>query len=184
MASGPPCFFGGEGDDAGECDSSGAAAGDGVSDGAIDRRGVSDGSGDGEVFFFRCGEPLAEGAGAIVFFFGPGPGNSDSSSVVDAFLLFAEGVTEGAGDSFLRAGDNSFFGAGLGEGGGDFSFVVDALFFFRGFGVGVGVEKIFLMASPNDCSARTGSSWERMIRRTMRRRSDMDSGWTKRGDIS
>ena len=186
MASGAPCFFGDEGDDPADRDSSVAVAGDRACGAAIDPDGVSGGSGDGEVFFFRCGEPLAAGAGAIVFFFGLAPGNSHSSSVVDAFLLFAEGVTDGADDPFLRAGDNSFFGAGLGEGVGDFFFVVDALFFFRGFGVGVGVgvEKIFLMASPNDCSARTGASWEIMIRRRMRRRSDMDSGWTKRGDIS
>lgn len=36
---------------------------------------------------------------------------------------------------------------------GDFFFVATALFFLRGFGVGVGVEKIFFSASPRDRSA-------------------------------
>jgi hypothetical protein len=97
--------------------------------------------------------------GEVVFFFGLGDGDSDSSSVDELPLFLGNGVTDGVGDSFSRAGD--------------FLFVADALFFFRGFGVGVGVERIFLMASPNDWSARTGASSESRIEMTMQRRIDM-----------
>ena len=131
----------------GDGDSSGVAVGDRISDGEIDPVGVSNGSGVGEFFFFRCGEGFGDGVGEVVFFFGLG-----------------------VGDSLSRAGDDFF---GLGDGVGDFFVVADALFFFRGFGVGVGVERIFWMASPNDCSARTGASSESRIEMTMTRRIDM-----------
>jgi hypothetical protein len=163
VALGAPCFFDGDGD------SSGVAVGDRISDGDVDPVGVSTGSGVGEVFFFRCGEALGESMGEVVFFFGLGDGDSDSSSVDELPLFLGNGVTDGVGDSFSRAGDDFFDGLGVG----DFFFVADALFFFRGFGVGVGVETIFLMASPNDCSARTGSSSESRIEMTMQRRIDM-----------
>ena len=133
----------------GDGDSPGVAVGDRISDGEIDPVGVSNGSGVGEVFFFRCGEGFGDGVGEVVFFFGLG-----------------------VGDSLSRAG-NDFFD-GLGDGVGDFFVVADALFFFRGFGVGVGVEKIFLIASPNDCSARMGARSENRIEMTMQRRIDME----------
>ena len=162
MALAAPCFFGGGEDDG---DSSGVALGDGdrVSDGV----GVSNGSGVGELFFFRCGEALGVGVGEVCFFLGLGDG--DSASVGEVFFSFGEGVTDGIADSFSRVGD------GLGVGVGDFFFVADTLFFLRGLGVGVGVEKIFLIASPNDCSARTGATCENRIERTMRRRSNMET---------
>ena len=143
--------------------------GDRISDGEIDPDGVSNGSGVGEVFFFRCGEALGETMGEVVFFFGLGDGDSTSSSVAELLFFFGNGVTDGVGDSLSRAGDDFFDGLGVG----DFFFVADALFFFRGFGVGVGVERIFLMASPNDCSARMGASSESRIEMTMQRRIDM-----------
>jgi hypothetical protein len=146
VALGAPCFFDGDGD------SSGVAVGDRISDGDVDPVGVSTGSGVGEVFFFRCGEALGESMGEVVFFFGLGDGDSDSSSVDELPLFLGNGVTDGVGDFF---------------------FVADALFFFRGFGVGVGVETIFLMLSPNDCSARTGASSDSRIEMTMQRRIDM-----------
>jgi len=163
VALGAPCFFDGGGD------SSGVAVGDRISDGEIDPDGVSNGSGVGEVFFFRCGEALGETMGEVVFFFGLGDGDSTSSSVAELLFFFGNGVTDGVGDSLSRAGDDFFDGLGVG----DFFFVADALFFFRGFGVGVGVERIFLMASPNDCSARMGASSESRIEVTMQRRIDM-----------
>ncbi len=107
--------------------------------------------------------------GEVVFFFGLGDGDSTSSSVAELLFFFGNGVTDGVGDSLSRAGDDFFDGLGVG----DFFFVADALFFFRGFGVGVGVERIFLMASPNDCSARMGASSESRIEVTMQRRIDM-----------
>jgi hypothetical protein len=107
--------------------------------------------------------------GEVVFFFGLGDGDSDSSSVDELSLFLGNGVTDGVGDSFSRAGDGFFDGDGVG----DFFFVADALFFFRGLGVGVGVERILLMASPNDWSARTGASSESRIEMTMQRRIDM-----------
>ncbi len=70
-----------------------------------------------------------------------------------------------AGDDFLD---------GLGEGVGDLRFSADALFFFRGVGVGVGVAKIFLIASPNDCSARTGASSEWRIEIAIQSRINMN----------
>jgi hypothetical protein len=107
--------------------------------------------------------------GEVVFFFGLGDGDSNSSSVDKLLFFVGDGVTDGVGDSLSRAGDDFFDGLGVG----DFFFVADTLFFFRGFGVGVGVERIFLMASPNDCSARTGASSESSIEMTMQRRIDV-----------
>jgi hypothetical protein len=163
VALGAPCFFDGDGD------SIGVAVGDRISDGDVDPVGVSTGSGVGEVFFFRCGEAPGESMGEVVVFFGLGDGDSDSSSVDELPLFLGNGVTDGVGDSFSCAGDDFFDGLGVG----DFFFVADALFFFRGFGVGVGVERIFLMASPNDCSARTGARSESRIEMMMQRRIDM-----------
>ena len=107
--------------------------------------------------------------GEVVFFFGRGDGDSNFSSVDELLFFLGDGVTGGVGDSLSGAGDDFFDGLGVG----DFFVVADALFFFRGFGVGVGVERIFLMASPNDCSARTGASSESRIEMTMQRRIDM-----------
>ncbi len=139
MALGAPCFFGGVGDG----DSAGVAVGVGigVSDGDTD--GVSNGCGDGELLFFRCGEALGDGVGVgdLFFFFGVGDGDS---SVADGVCA------DGTGDSSSR-GVEDFFGVGVGLG--NFFLVATALFFFRGLGVGVGVEKIFFSAAPRDCSA-------------------------------
>lgn len=111
--------------------------------------------------------------GEVSLSFAPGVGEPDSSSVDGVLFFFGEGITDGDGDSFARAGDDFF--DGLGEGDGDFCFVVDALLFFRGFGVGVGVAKIFLIASPNDCSACTGASSESRTETTMQKRIDMET---------
>jgi hypothetical protein len=167
VALGAPCFFGGDGEDDGE--PSGVALGDGdrVSDGV----GVSNGSGVGELFFFRCGEALGVGVGEVFFFFGLGDGDSDS--VGEVFFFFGEGVTDGIADSFSRVADDFFNGLGVGVG--DFCFVAGTFFFLRCLGVGVGVEKIFLIASPSDCSARSGATCENRIERTMRRRSNMET---------
>jgi hypothetical protein len=60
------------------------------------------------------------------------------------------------GDFFTGRGEDFFFGEGLGEG--DILFA--DRFFFRG-GVGVGVEKTFLILSASDCSAaRVGATVE------------------------
>jgi hypothetical protein len=154
VALGAPCFFDDDGD------SPGVAV------------GSSNGSGVGEVFFFRCGEALGESLGEVVFFFGLGDGDSNSSSVDELLFFLGNGVIDGVGDSLSRDGDDFF--DGLGDGVGDFFVDADELFFFRGFGVGVGVERIFLMASPNDCSARAGASSESRIEMTMQRRIDME----------
>jgi hypothetical protein len=139
LAFGAPCFF----DEVGLGDSFGIALG--VADGDTDcvGSGVSNGCGVGKLLFLRCGE----GVGDVFFFFGLGEGGGDSVS--DIFFFFVEGT--GVGDSF-SLGDDLF--DGVGDGADNFFFVIaDWLFFFRGFGVGVGVAKIFLIASPNDCSA-------------------------------
>jgi len=159
VALGAPCLFGAEGNDSG--DSFDVAVGTGVSDGDVGPVGVSDGCGVARVFCFRCGEMVGEGEGVgeAFFFFGAGEGDSISSSADGVFFFFGEGVTDGVGDSLSRTGDAFFLGEGVGVG--DFFFVADVLFFFRGFGVGVGVAKIFLIASPNDCSAaRVGKAVE------------------------
>jgi hypothetical protein len=96
------------------------------------------------------GEPLD-----FFFFEGLSIGltSADSSEAgeADAFP-FACGDGVGEGEAFLPDA--------LGEGDGVPFFVV-VLFFFRG-GVGVGVEKIFLIVSPTDCSARTGAAIDRI----------------------
>jgi len=170
VALGAPCLFCGEGNDSG--DSFDVAVGTGVSDGDVGPVGVSDGCGVAIVFCFRCGEMVGEGVGEAFFLFGAGEGDSISSSADGVFFFFGEGITDGVGDSLSRTGDAFFLGEGVGVG--DFFFVADVLLFFRGFGVGVGVAKIFLIASPNDCSARTGASSEKRIEITMQRRIDME----------
>ena len=92
---------------------------------------------------------------ALDFFFFDGlsiglrSADSSEAGEADAFP-FACGDGVGEGEAFLPDA--------LGEGDGVPFFVV-AFFFFLG-GVGVGVEKIFLIASPTDCSARTGAAIE------------------------
>lgn len=155
---------------AGDGDSSGVAVGDGVGVFEGDA-GASDGSGDGLVFFFRCGDVAGEGAGEV-FFFVDRDGVGDSSSVVvGTSFFFFDRAADGVGDSLSSAGDD--FLDGLGVGVGDFFFVAEVLFFFRGFGVGVGVENIFLIVSPSDCSARTGATNENKIATRMKKRSGM-----------
>ena len=64
-------------------------------------------------------------------------------------LVFGRGDVVGEGEDFRRDS--------LGEGVSFFELV--AFFFFRE-GVGVGVDKTFLMVSPIDCSASTGAETE------------------------
>ena len=129
---------------------------------------VSDGSGVGDVFFFLWGEVVGDGVGEAFFFLGLGDG--DSSSRVGDFFFFGEG--DGVAGSFSRAGEDFLVGVGVGVG--DFFGVAVGVFFFRGFGVGVGVEKIFFSASPRDCSAGL-VAWigARTNARTMRIRRSM-----------
>jgi hypothetical protein len=145
VAFGAPCFFGvGVGDG----DSCGVAVGVGVGDAVSDGDAVSKGCADGDPFFFRCGDPLGDGVGEVFLFRGLGDGDSSSTGGVRFFL--GDGVVDGAGDSFSRGVDEVF---GLGVGVGDFFFVATALFFLRGLGVGVGVEKIFFSVCPKVGSA-------------------------------
>jgi hypothetical protein len=136
----------------GEGDSSGVAVGDGVA------LGVSVGSGVGEDFFFRLGDALGDGEG-------------------EGFFFLTDGVTDGAGDSCSVGRDDFFFGEGVGEG--DGLFVAEELFFFRGLGVGVGVEKIFLIVSLSDCSAaRAGAIVETISASAIRMRINIAKGLT------
>ena len=110
----------------------------------------SDGVGDAEDlrFFFDVGLGEESGDGDdFCFFFGEADASgSDSSLDFERLepLFFAEG-------------DGDFSGVGDGLAAGSFSSsfffcVVELLRCFRGAGVGVGA-KIFLILSPNDCSA-------------------------------
>ena len=98
--------------------------------------GVSVGFGEALDFFFFDGLPLGLALAAP-----SGVGEAD------AFRLRC-GDKVGEGDAFVADI------AGEGDG---VPFFVVAFFFFRA-GVGVGVEKIFLIVSPIDCSARTGAA--------------------------
>ena len=109
--------------------------------------GVSEGSGVGDVLFFLWGEVVGDGLEDSFFFFGLGDG--DSAAGDTAFFFFGETDADGVGEVSLLAGEGFFVGVGVG----DFFVVAAAVFFFRGFGVGVGVEKTFFSASPRDCSA-------------------------------
>jgi hypothetical protein len=99
----------------------------------------------GEVFFFRRGDAVGEADGEGFFFLTEGvrDGAGDSSLAVETLFLLIEAVADGTGDSPL-AGEDSFFGEGVGVS--EVFLAVDPLFFFRGLGVGVGVEKIFFRA--------------------------------------
>ncbi len=153
VALGAPCFFGSsDGVGVGEF-SGGVVVGDGVSLGDVDLAGVSEASGAGEDFFFFRGDSIGEGDGEA-FFFLAGGGESASSSADKGFFFFGDGVTDGvAASSSFGSGDVFFFGEALAVGDGDVFFSADECFFLRGVGVGVGVEKIFLIAAPIDCSA-------------------------------
>ena len=169
---GAPCFFGaiGAGDPgAAVGEVSGVAVGDGVALGDVDLAtgrvrptgglgGLSAGSGVGEDFFFRLGDALGDGEAEGSFF-------------------LIDGVTDGAGDSCSVGGDNFFFGEAVGEGEG--LFVVEERFFFRGFGVGVGVEKIFLIVLLSDCSApHAGATVETISASAVRMRINIAKGLT------
>jgi hypothetical protein len=148
VAFGAPRFLAGLG--VGDCSGVAVGEGDGVSDGETGT--VSKGCGDGEAFFFRCGDVLGDGVGvgvSEVFFFLEAV-DGGSSSVDRACFFLGEAVGDGVGVSFSRGVDD-FLGVGVGLG--DFFFGVAAPFFFRGFGVDVGVEKIFFNACPSVCSA-------------------------------
>jgi len=111
--------------------------GEAVTLGVADASGVSPGAGVGDGFFLRPGDILGD-------------------AVAEDFFLLLGGATDGVGDSFGGGGEDFLFGEGLGEG----DVLFTDRFFFRG-GVGVGVEKIFLMLSASDCSAaRVGRTVE------------------------
>jgi hypothetical protein len=164
VAFGAPRFFAGVG--VGDCSSVAVGEGDGASDGETE--GVSKGCGDGEPFFFRCGDALGDGVdvgvGEVFFFFEAGNGVSSSMDGARFFLV------DGVGISF-SLGVDDFLGVGIGVG--DFFFAVAALFFFLGFGVGVGVENIFFNACPNVCSAASlaGAAMKTHIKQMNTRRS-------------
>ena len=80
-----------------------------------------------------------------------GVGGSLGFGVAEAFFFgFAVGDASGDGET------DFFFADGLAEGDADSFFVVADFFFLCGVGVGVGVEKIFLIFSPTDCAASGG----------------------------
>ena len=68
----------------------------------------------------------------------------------DFFFAFDDGDALGDGET------DFFLGNELGEGEGDSFFVVADFFRLCAVGVGVGVEKIFLIFSPTDSSAANG----------------------------
>lgn len=205
MGARSPCFFGATPDEA-SGEASGVEVGEGVSvssgvgEAFFFRRGEALGDGDGEdflVFVLCAGECDSSSDDEALFFFlvaAVADGAGDSSSVAgdgffrgealgggdgEDFLPFA--VCAGAGDSSSGGGEDFFLGDALGDG--DVFFVLDALFFFRGVGVGVGVEKIFLTALPNDSSAaRTGTAVA--IMSAMRIKTRMDIAETLGGRIA
>ena len=69
----------------------------------------------------------------------------------DFFFAFDDGDALGNGDTDFFLGDK------VGEGEGDSFFAVVDFFRLCGVGVGVGVEKIFLIFSPTDFCAANGS---------------------------
>ncbi len=158
VAFGAPCFFGTGDVGAGAEEDSSVTVGEGVTLGDFDPSGVAVGSGVGEDFFFRPSDGVGDGE-------------------AEGFFFLIDGVTDGAGDSSL-AGEGFFFGEAAGEG--DGFFVVEELFFFlRGFGVGVGVEKIFLILLASDCSAApAGTTVETARTRINRARTSIMNGLT------
>ena len=101
------------------------------------------------------GEVVAVGVGGSLGF---GVGVSLGSGVGEAFF-FGFAVADAPGD-----GETDFFFAdGLAEGDADSFFVVADFFFLCGVGVGVGVEKIFLIFSPTDCAANGGGGAKNAI---------------------
>ena len=93
--------------------------------------GVAVALGDGEGISVGDGVSLGSGVGED-FFFGFAVADALGEGETDLFFL---GVGEGEADSFFVAAD---------------------FFFLCGVGVGVGVEKIFLIFSPKDSSAARG----------------------------
>jgi hypothetical protein len=82
---------------------------------------------------------------------GDGGGVSLGSGVgEDFFFAFDDGDALGDGETDFFLGDE------LGEGDADSFFAVEDFFRLCGVGVGVGVEKIFLIFSPTDSSAANG----------------------------
>jgi hypothetical protein len=88
----------------------------------------------------------------------------------DFFFRFADGVVLGDGEP------DFFFAEALGEGAADSFFVVDDFFFLCGVGVGVAVERIFLIFSPTVSSAeRAISANERTNTDAMKARITIDA---------
>jgi len=157
VAFGAPCFFGTGDVGAGVEEDSGVTVGDGVTLGDFDPSGVAVSSGVGEDFFFRPSDGVGDGE-------------------AEGFFFLIDGVTDGAGDSSL-VGEGFFFGEAAGEG--DGLFVVEELFFLRGFGVGVGVERILLIVLASDCSAApVGATVETASARVNRARTSIMNGLT------
>jgi hypothetical protein len=95
--------------------------------------------------FVFSGVPVALGEAEGV---SVGVGVSLGSGVgEDFFLRLADGEALGEGEA------DFFFAEALGAGDSDSFFVVEDFFFLCGVGVGVGVEKIFLIFSPTVSSA-------------------------------
>lgn len=86
---------------------------------------------------------------------GVGVGDGDGVSLGSGFgedFFFAFDDEDALGDGET----DFFFGDKVGEGKGDSFFAVADFFRLCGVGVGVGVEKIFLIFSPTDSSAANG----------------------------
>jgi hypothetical protein len=114
---------------------------------------------------FSCGVGVGVGVGVTA---GVGDGVVDLSGVSNGcgvgdgcFFRRGEDVGDGVGDFSgvaVGVGDDFFRGVGVGV---LFFVVLDEDFFLCGFGVGVGVAKIFLSALPSACSAAgTGAANE------------------------
>ena len=127
----------------------GVAVGEGVS------LGVGVGVALGEGVSSGVGDSVGVGVGEAFFFFRRGV--SSGSGVGDAFLCFRLGVSDGSGvgDDFFR------LGVAVGSSVGLFFAVECERLCFRA-GVGVGVEKNFLIFSPNDSSSLACDRFDRL----------------------
>lgn len=142
VAFGAPPFLLRPGEDETDGELSGAAVGVSLGSGVCVDAGVGVSVASGPVLdflFLDFGEAFSLSFGIF----------SDFAAGDAEFRVFARGEAVGEADDFL--------GDPLGEGD-DVSFLVLVLFFFFRAGVGVGVEKAFLIVSPIVCSASTGAT--------------------------